>query len=137
MIAIDMPMPTECHECRFCIKYKDGVADDFYNRRCVIEGRTIAYPRPDWCPLRDAATLKAAEIVPVGFTELDCWPQMARENIITNMMKRLRDDGVVEFCQMTEAFTGRDVIVGKLNVVFPRGMSLKQGGTDEEAGGGD
>ena len=53
LIGIEIPeMPTECHECPFQLKFKDGVQDDWYNRRCVIEKRTIEYPKPKWCPLK-------------------------------------------------------------------------------------
>lgn len=51
-IVKDMKMPEECHECPFQIKFKNGVADDWYMRRCVIEGRIIEYPRPKWCPIK-------------------------------------------------------------------------------------
>jgi len=53
MVKIDMEMPLECHECPFQLKFKDGEADAFYMRRCVIENRRIEYPRPEWCPLRE------------------------------------------------------------------------------------
>lgn len=46
-------IPNECHECPFQFKFKDGEADEWYNRRCVIKRRTIEYPRPKWCPLVD------------------------------------------------------------------------------------
>ena len=44
--------PKECHECKLQLKFKDGEQDDWYARRCVIEGRIIEYPRPQWCPLK-------------------------------------------------------------------------------------
>ncbi len=50
-IKLDLDMPRECHECPFQLKYKDDTVDDYYMRRCVIEGRTIEYPKPNWCPL--------------------------------------------------------------------------------------
>ena len=31
----------------------DGVQDDWYSRRCVIENRIIEYPKPQWCPLKN------------------------------------------------------------------------------------
>ena len=51
MIKIDMNMPRECHECPLQLCFKDDIADDWYNRRCVIAKKTIEYPRPKWCPL--------------------------------------------------------------------------------------
>ena len=51
-IVKDMKMPEECHECPFQIKFKNGVADDWHMRRCVIEDRIIEYPRPKWCPIK-------------------------------------------------------------------------------------
>lgn len=50
-------MPEECHECPFQLKFKDGVVDNYYMRRCVIEQRKIEYPRPEWCPLKNAQEL--------------------------------------------------------------------------------
>ena len=55
MILIDMEMPRECHECPMQKQFKDsddGKIDDFYMRRCVITGRIIEYPKPEWCPLK-------------------------------------------------------------------------------------
>ena len=51
-IVKDIKMPEECHECPFQIKFKNGVTDDWYMRRCVIEDRIIEYPRPNWCPIK-------------------------------------------------------------------------------------
>ena len=51
-IKVDMDMPKECHECPFQLKFKDGEADEWYTRRCVIEQKIIEYPRPAWCPLK-------------------------------------------------------------------------------------
>lgn len=54
LIGIELPeMPTECHECPMQLKFKDGVQDDWYSRRCVIENRIIEYPKPQWCPLKN------------------------------------------------------------------------------------
>lgn len=50
-INLYMDMPKECHECPFQLKFKDGEADAWYMRRCVIMQRKIEYPRPEWCPL--------------------------------------------------------------------------------------
>lgn len=52
MIMIDMEMPKECHECPMQKQFKDGKVDDFYMRRCVITGKVIEYPKPEWCPLK-------------------------------------------------------------------------------------
>lgn len=52
-IEIDeMDKPKECHECPFQLKFKNGEADDWYMRRCVIMNRLIEYPLPDWCPIK-------------------------------------------------------------------------------------
>lgn len=60
-IKLDMDMPRECHECPFQIRFKadlygNNTADDWYIRRCVIENRTIEYPKPKWCPLEQEET---------------------------------------------------------------------------------
>jgi hypothetical protein len=52
MIMISMDMPSECHECPFQMKFKDGEIDNWYVRRCMLEKRRIEYPRPQWCPLK-------------------------------------------------------------------------------------
>ena len=52
MVLINMDMPTECHECPLQLKFKDGKADEWNMRRCVITQRIIEYPRPDWCPIK-------------------------------------------------------------------------------------
>lgn len=52
-IELDMDMPRECHECPFQLKFKNGEADDWYMRRCVIVNKPIEYPKPDWCPLSE------------------------------------------------------------------------------------
>ena len=51
-IIKDMEIPEECHDCPFQIRFKDGVADKWYMRRCVIEDRVIEYPSPQWCPIK-------------------------------------------------------------------------------------
>ncbi len=65
-IVKDMKMPEECHECPFQIRFKNGVADDWYMRRCVIEDRIIEYPRPKWCPIKP---VKAEEVSGDGTTD--------------------------------------------------------------------
>lgn len=59
MVRIDMDVPRECHECPLQLRFKDGVADEWYNRRCVIKQRTIEYPKPNWCPLIEESPLEA------------------------------------------------------------------------------
>lgn len=59
-VLIEMEIPKECHECPFQIRFKDGEADDWYARRCVIEHQIIEYPRPDWCPLKEAVPASMA-----------------------------------------------------------------------------
>ena len=75
VIDVDWDVPEECHECPFQLKFKDGVADDWYMRRCVIEQRKIEYPRPEWCPLKtvleakeeiDACIEKSRGLIPGG-----------------------------------------------------------------------
>lgn len=64
VIKKDMEMPKECHECPFQVRFKDGIEDEWYMRRCVIENRVIEYPRPEWCPLhvvREKVNEDAAE----------------------------------------------------------------------------
>ena len=124
MIAIDMDMPMECHECRFQLKFKDGEADDYYNRRCVIEGRTIVYPRPDWCPLRQAMTLKAV-MIPPDYPDPAICRQVVRNEVAKSIMRRLEDDGIILFEEGIEPH-GRNMIIGKLDVVFPEGMTVEQ-----------
>lgn len=58
VIDVDWDVPEECHECPFQLKFKDGVADDWYMRRCVVEQRKIEYPRPEWCPLKTVQEAK-------------------------------------------------------------------------------
>ena len=60
-LTLDMEMPQECHECQFQLKFKNGEADSWYSRRCVIEQRIIEYPKPQWCPLRDARIVEKSE----------------------------------------------------------------------------
>ena len=55
MIRIEiekMNKPQECHECPFQLKFKNGVQDDWYIRRCVIVNQIIEYPLPKWCPIQ-------------------------------------------------------------------------------------
>lgn len=61
MIQIDMEMPNECHECPFQMKWKDGVQDNWYMRRCIIKNQIIEYPRPKWCPLKEIHEIGAIE----------------------------------------------------------------------------
>ena len=58
MIMIDMEMPNECHECPFQLRFKNGEADDWYERRCIIANRIIEYPKPNWCPLAEIVHCK-------------------------------------------------------------------------------
>ena len=55
IIETDMinQIPVECHECPLQLKFKDDTQDDWYMRRCVIENRTIEYPKPKWCPIKE------------------------------------------------------------------------------------
>lgn len=53
--------PRECHECPFQLRFKDGIQDNWYVRRCIIEQRQIEYPRPKWCPLEIISVLKNKE----------------------------------------------------------------------------
>lgn len=46
-------LPRDCFECQFQLHFKDGCADDWYNRRCVILNETIQYPKLKNCPLVD------------------------------------------------------------------------------------
>ena len=57
IIGIELDeMPKDCYECPFQIRFKDGVQDDWYMRRCTVKNRTIEYPRPEWCPLKEQET---------------------------------------------------------------------------------
>ena len=60
-LTLDMEMPQECHECQFQLKFKDGEADNWYSRRCIIEQRMIEYPKPQWCPLRDSRIVNKSD----------------------------------------------------------------------------
>ena len=54
IIGIELDeMPTDCYECPLQIKFKDGVQDDWYIRRCTVKHRAIEYPKPEWCPLKE------------------------------------------------------------------------------------
>lgn len=53
-----MSFPRERHECPFQLRFKDGIQDNWYVRRCIIEQRQIEYPRPEWCPLEIISVLK-------------------------------------------------------------------------------
>jgi len=46
-------VPRDCIECPFQLRFQADVADDWYNRRCVILHKTIQYPRLEDCPLVD------------------------------------------------------------------------------------
>ena len=60
IIGIELDeMPTDCYECPLQIKFKDGVQDDLYMRRCVVKNRVIEYPKPEWCPLKEQEAKQA------------------------------------------------------------------------------
>ena len=54
-------MPTDCYECPLQIKFKDGMQDDWYMRRCTVKNRVIEYPKPEWCPLKEHEAVESAE----------------------------------------------------------------------------
>ena len=57
-------VPRDCFECPFQLHFKDGYADDWYNRRCVILNETIQYPKLENCPLVNLhAELKRALVM--------------------------------------------------------------------------
>lgn len=61
MIVLNIDMPKECHECPFQLKFKDGIQDDWYMRRCVIVHKSIEYPKPKWCPLETVGLVKESK----------------------------------------------------------------------------
>ena len=44
-------VPRDCFDCPFQLRCKDGCADDWYSRRCMILNKTIQYPKLEDCPL--------------------------------------------------------------------------------------
>ena len=69
IIGIELDkMPTDCYECPLQIKFKDGVQDDWYMRRCTVKNRVIEYPRPEWCPLKEQEAVEPK----VSCTEQRC-----------------------------------------------------------------